>query len=72
MCESRSFITSKALPPVWDMEDLVTLSKKTKGCGYYASREQQQKAHIIFCPYNYLIDPMIRKAMDVELEGKRR
>ena len=26
-----------------------------------------EEAEIIFCPYNYLIDPVIRKAMNVEI-----
>ena len=26
-------------------------------------------ARIVFCPYNYLLDPLIREAMDVDLKG---
>lgn len=26
-------------------------------------------AHIIFCPYSYVLDPVVRRAMDVDLTG---
>lgn len=26
-------------------------------------------AQIIFCPYNYVINPVIRRAMEVDIEG---
>eukprot|EP00037_Helgoeca_nana_P018997 m.183767 g.183767 ORF g.183767 m.183767 type:complete len:1212 (-) comp24671_c0_seq2:55-3690(-) len=52
---------------VWDIEDLVKLGKKVKGCGYYASREMLEGADIVFAPYNYLIDPVIRKSMGIDV-----
>lgn len=42
---------------VWDIEDLVTLGKKVKGCPFYASRKLYEGAEVVFCPYNYIIDP---------------
>ncbi|XP_014677443.1 PREDICTED: Fanconi anemia group J protein-like [Priapulus caudatus] len=47
----------------WDIEDLVRLGKKIKVCAYYATRGLKDEADIIFCPYNYLIDPVIRQSM---------
>lgn len=41
---------------VWDIEELVHLGAYHDGCGYYASRELARSAHVVFCPYNYLID----------------
>ena len=31
------------------------------------AREMMEKAQIIFCPYNYIIDPAIREAMSIQL-----
>lgn len=56
---------------VHDIEDIVALgkSKGIRGCPYFASRALAESAEIIFCPYNYLIDPLIRDAMDIDLKG---
>ena len=32
----------------------------SKACPYYAARKLMTDAEIIFCPYNYLVDPFIR------------
>eukprot|EP00466_Bigelowiella_natans_P014652 jgi/Bigna1/67409/fgenesh1_pg.3_\ len=52
---------------VWDIEDLVEFGKKHKACPYYASRLIFEHAELVFCPYNYLIDPLIRDSMDLDL-----
>uniref|UniRef100_I3JWB2 DNA 5'-3' helicase n=1 Tax=Oreochromis niloticus TaxID=8128 RepID=I3JWB2_ORENI len=58
------------LRAAWDIEDLVTLGKRLRSCSYFAARELMQSAWIIFCPYNYLLDPMIRESMEIDLEGQ--
>uniref|UniRef100_A0A8D3AW37 DNA 5'-3' helicase n=1 Tax=Scophthalmus maximus TaxID=52904 RepID=A0A8D3AW37_SCOMX len=55
------------LHEAWDIEDLVILGKRLRSCSYYAARELRQGASIIFCPYNYLLDPMIRESMEIDL-----
>lgn len=42
---------------VWDIEDIVKVGKKVKGCPYFASKKLYERAEVIFCPYNYIIDP---------------
>ena len=54
----------------WDVEDLVTVGKKIKACPYFASRELKVRSDIIFCPYNYLIEPLIRKSMEIAVKGQ--
>ncbi|XP_020504664.2 Fanconi anemia group J protein isoform X2 [Labrus bergylta] len=54
----------------WDIEDLVSLGKRLRSCSYYAARELMQDAFIIFCPYNYLLDPVIRQSMEIDLAGQ--
>lgn len=50
-----------------DIEDLVKKGKQTQCCPYFASRELQNDADILFTPYNYLLDPKIRRAQDIKL-----
>jgi Fanconi anemia group J protein len=38
-------------------------------CPYYLSRALANHAELIFCPYNYVLDPSIRKSLGIELEG---
>ncbi|XP_053729396.1 Fanconi anemia group J protein isoform X4 [Synchiropus splendidus] len=58
------------LHQAWDIEDLAALGRRLRSCAYYAARELMQGAHIIFCPYNYLLDPMIRESMEIDLVGQ--
>ncbi|XP_037124283.1 Fanconi anemia group J protein isoform X10 [Syngnathus acus] len=53
----------------WDIEDLVSLGKRLHSCSYYAARELMKGSDIIFCPYNYLLDPLIRENMEINLAG---
>lgn len=54
---------------VLDIEDLVAAGQKNKCCPYFMSKEMIENADIVFMPYNYLIDPMARKANKVELHN---
>ena len=51
----------------YDIEDLARLpdARPTaqKGCGYLASTVLARSAHVIFAPYNYVLDPGIREGM---------
>ncbi|KAM7413743.1 hypothetical protein PAMA_020899 [Pampus argenteus] len=58
------------LHQAWDIEDLVSLGKRLRACSYYAARELREGANIIFCPYNYLLDPLIRESMEIDLAGQ--
>lgn len=50
----------------WDVEDLVSLGKHLHACSYFAARELMADAVVIFCPYNYLLDPLIRESVSLE------
>uniref|UniRef100_A0A8C6SWZ8 DNA 5'-3' helicase n=1 Tax=Neogobius melanostomus TaxID=47308 RepID=A0A8C6SWZ8_9GOBI len=58
------------LKQAWDIEELVSLGKRLRACSYYAARELMSSANVIFCPYNYLLDPLIRESMDINLDGQ--
>ncbi|XP_014736671.1 PREDICTED: Fanconi anemia group J protein isoform X1 [Sturnus vulgaris] len=57
-------------PRAWDIEDLVSLGRKLRACPYFAARELMMGADIVFCPYNYLLDPQIRDSMDINLKDQ--
>ncbi|WCJ44724.1 hypothetical protein M5689_025378 [Euphorbia peplus] len=54
---------------VHDIEDLLKVGKVVKGCSYYAARSMGEYAQLVFCPYNYIINPVIRGAMEVDIKG---
>ncbi|KAG9510359.1 Regulator of telomere elongation helicase 1-like protein, partial [Fragariocoptes setiger] len=55
---------------VHDIEDLVTFGRKNQCCPYYASRRfAEKKASIVFTPYNYVLDPALRKIQSVKLDN---
>ena len=39
------------------------------GCAYFASRSMASDAEIVFCPYVYLLNPVIRSAMEIDIDG---
>mmetsp|Transcript_26385 Transcript_26385/g.63644 ORF Transcript_26385/g.63644 Transcript_26385/m.63644 type:complete len:1056 (-) Transcript_26385:54-3221(-) len=60
----------KALPDVWDVEDLVGIGKKRRGCPYFGSRLiAEENCELIFCPYSYIIDPLVRSAMGIDCKN---
>ena len=52
-----------------DIEDLVKMGKRLKGCPYFASKIMAEDAELVFTPYNYILDPRTRAAMDIDIEG---
>ncbi|KAI7872197.1 hypothetical protein BDF14DRAFT_1873284 [Spinellus fusiger] len=64
----HSSIQKDGSKEIWDIEDLVRIGKQIGACPYYAARTIAEEAEIIFCPYNYIIDPNIRKSMGITLQ----
>lgn len=60
---------SENLPFVWDIALSTSLGRQLGGCPYFASRSLHEKADIVFAPYTYAFDPVLREAMSLELEG---
>lgn len=52
-----------------DVEDLCEMGGRARGCPYYAAKALAQDADIVFCPYNYLVDPSVRKSLDIDIKG---
>lgn len=67
MRDQSTLQQAHGLNRAWDIEELVELGGRLRSCPYYAARELAQGAHIVFCPYNYLLDPLIRESVSGEL-----
>ncbi|XP_030528633.2 Fanconi anemia group J protein homolog isoform X2 [Rhodamnia argentea] len=52
-----------------DIEDLVKIGQVVRGCSYYAAKSMADDAQLVFCPYSYIINPVVRGAMEVDIEG---
>ncbi|XP_027761029.1 Fanconi anemia group J protein [Empidonax traillii] len=70
LSEHHGLQAAHGLHQAWDIEDLVSLGRKLRACAYFAARELMVGADIVFCPYNYLLDPQIRESMDINLKGQ--
>ncbi|KAG7597750.1 Helicase superfamily 1/2 ATP-binding domain DinG/Rad3-type, partial [Arabidopsis suecica] len=51
---------------VHDIEDLVKIGKTVTGCPYFASWKMLEVAQLVFCPYSYIIDPVIRGGVNLQ------
>ncbi|KAL1219740.1 Regulator of telomere elongation helicase 1 [Cardamine amara subsp. amara] len=54
---------------VHDIEDLVKVGKNVRGCPYFASWSLAENAQLVFCPYSYIVNPVIRAGVEVDLKG---
>lgn len=59
--------TAEEYTPDCDIEDLVKRGKAEKFCPYFSTRAALEYAEVVFAPYNYLVDPVVREAMGIEL-----
>ncbi len=53
----------------WDLEELVNAGRKSGACPHFITRNLRSSSDIIFCPYNYMIDPLLRDKMNINLKG---
>ncbi|XP_064250299.1 Fanconi anemia group J protein isoform X3 [Passer domesticus] len=70
LSEQHALQSAPGLEQAWDIEDLVSLGRKLRACPYFTARELMVGADIVFCPYNYLLDPQIRDSMDINLKDQ--
>ena len=51
----------------FDIEDMLEYGRKHFRCPYHMSLVILSKADLVFCPYNYIIDPMIKGMLELSL-----
>lgn len=57
------------LHAVFLLQYLMEVFLQLPGCPYYAARDMADNAQLVFCPYSYIINPIIRGAMELDIEG---
>ena len=70
-CCSTSSSDIEDLAGVVNMDDLRKLANadapgEESACAYHSATALAKRSHIIFCPYQYLMNPSIRQAMGIE------
>ncbi|WKY14618.1 hypothetical protein Q1695_000279 [Nippostrongylus brasiliensis] len=60
------FMESGNIP---DIEDMVLIGQKHRMCPFFRCRQMQETAELVLLPYNYIIDPVLRKIHRVDLNG---
>ncbi|KHN70606.1 Regulator of telomere elongation helicase 1 -like protein [Toxocara canis] len=58
---------SKGMVP--DIEDVVNTGKKYSQCPFYRTRSLFEEADLLLMPYNYIIDPRLRRIHNIEVKG---
>lgn len=59
---------NESITKITDIEDLGDSFRREHGCcPYFFARKRSTESDIIFIPYGYLIDPIVRKANDIDL-----
>lgn len=53
---------------IHDMEDLLREGRRCGFCPYYYERQASCHADIIFMPYNYIVDPLLRRQLPFDLK----
>ncbi|KAG2428118.1 hypothetical protein HXX76_011799 [Chlamydomonas incerta] len=54
---------------VHDIEELSASCAKAKTCPYFTARDLALGAELVFCPYSYLLDPVVRAALGLDVGG---
>lgn len=66
---SNRVLLLDVVPPPGDIpqDNKVAYSEQHSPCPYYLSQALAAKADLVFAPYNYILDPAIRKSMGINL-----
>ncbi|KAG8176684.1 hypothetical protein JTE90_002676 [Oedothorax gibbosus] len=63
-----SHFSPSHLSDAFDLQEFVNICRRARACPYYSARELLSGSHIVFCPYNYLVDPLIRSALKINMK----
>ena len=67
--QTGTFVPDELYHMKFTDDELIEFCKEKMLCPFLISREMMKTAQLIFCPYNYIIDPKIRTQMKLNLDG---
>ena len=67
--ESGNVVPDELFRMKFTDDELIEFCKERMLCPFFISREMMKVAELVFCPYNYIIDPKIRAQMKLRLDG---
>jgi len=60
----------RGLPPILSREALVREGRRRDICPYYLARRMMKESRVVVAPYPYIFNPMIRRTIGLDLEGR--
>ena len=66
---TNSLANHSSMRGVWDIEDIVSKGRQFRACPYFAAQDIAEKADVVFCPYNYLLDKCSRESAGINLKN---
>ena len=54
----------------FEIEELKSINEHLITCPFYQNKESVPEADIIVTTYNYILDPRIRKSMEIKIKDK--
>lgn len=61
-------MNDSVIPSITDIEDLGKIGRKHECCPYFLAKKRSSVSDIVFIPYGYLIDPIVREANEIDLK----
>lgn len=66
---TQAVVSSGYSSRVHDIEELRSFARGQRACPYFLASKWSKEADMVFSPYSYLVDPVIRRALDISVEG---
>jgi len=60
----------RGLPPILSREALLKEGRRRDICPYYLARRMMKESKVVVAPYPYIFNPMIRRTIGLDLEGR--
>ena len=58
-----------SVPQIHDVEDMCSFGRSYKVCPFYTARHIVEYADLVIVPYQYVINPKIRRAVSIDIAG---
>lgn len=70
LLENEKLLSEDTLNKVFDIEEIVNLSKEVSACPFYGLKRAILQSDIILLPYNNLLNKEIRSSLNIDIKDK--